>query len=954
MTGAAATTPVSVGVPKRLTTAYTLAASLIAATVIAVAAATVSIAHQQVPEGQRINQLGRQRMLTERVIASGYAVALASHATTEARQQAAGALLTANAGRAMNASALRLGDPDLGLAPADASERQVLDRVHRRDADLVAVIARLITPVSPESLSTLAGTLATLGRQQIALIDSVTQAAAAAQRAHAHRLATLQWCGVLGMLGVLALIGALIMQPAAQHMTRLLAQQQQVTRELSLTAQDLVDASVQRERQNEELEAQRNALSWNQEELLAQQATLIEQRDHLEQRTTELTRLSAILDATPDAVLAFSLTGDILYANACAERLLDDQRKRNWTHAAHAMAHGSVRTLRDIGFPAALRGGFWRGEVALRATPQTPERSMVLTLQTHRTAEGRVATISVMLQDVSAERAAQRELALNEARTRAVIDAMAEGVVVQDLAGRIVSFNASAERVLGLTADQLMGRTSMDPAWRSVDASGAALPGDQHPTMRALRDGVAIDGEIMGVQKADGSRAWLSVNARPIFEGTVTRANAAVATFTDITQQLASARELEALSLVARQSDYSIAMLDRSGALTWVNSAWETQTGYSLADVISRIPGTFLRGTHTDPGASAGIGAAIRSETRWTGEILHYHKDGHPYWTELSMSPTFSMTGECSGFVGLSRDISARRKEERERKQLAAALAVTADGIATTNAAGSIEFVNHAFARMHDQSVDDLLHSTWSALYTADESRRIAREIIPEVMHSGFWAGEATGRRSDGALYPQELSLTLMPHGGLVAVARDISERKDAEAKLRSLSLRDPLTNLYNRRGFLERADSMLRLAARQQVRCALLYGDLDAFKAVNDGFGHDAGDIALQTIGAILTTTFRDTDLIARLGGDEFTILAIDVDQHGVETILSRIAAAVMLSNAARATDQAARWELGISLGAAYFNPDDAVDVERLLRCADEAQYEQKRLRKSAARHAA
>ena len=190
----------------------------------------------------------------------------------------------------------------------------------------------------------------------------------------------------------------------------------------------------------------------------------------------------------------------------------------------------------------------------------------------------------------------------------------------------------------------------------------------------------------------------------------------------------------------------------------------------------------------------------------------------------------------------------------------------------------------------------------------------------------------------------------MLPHGGLVAVARDISDRKAVEERLLHLSIRDELTSLYNRRGFLERAESALKLATRQGVPCTLLYGDLDSFKSVNDAFGHDAGDSALRTIAMILKTSFRDTDLIARLGGDEFTILAIDVRPDEVTAIIDRIDDAIARSNARRSEDPAQAWRLGISLGVATFDPASPADVELLLRRADEAQYETKRQRKARA----
>ena len=452
----------------------------------------------------------------------------------------------------------------------------------------------------------------------------------------------------------------------------------------------------------------------------------------------------------------------------------------------------------------------------------------------------------------------------------------------------------------------------------------------------------------MAVHRGDGSRVWLSVNARPMLHAGDDSAPAALATFTDITQARLVAHEIETLSVVARQSDHAIATTDATGALTWSNPAWERLTGFTMAEAIGQRPGTLLQGTHTSSETTSQMRNAIRDGRSWTGDILNYRRDGTPYWIEMSITPTLDAASLLTGFVGLSRDITARRGADRERQQLAAAVAVTADGIAITGVSGALEFVNHAFARMHGHKASDLVQTSWSTLYDHAEAKRLLRDAIPEVTQVGFWHGESTGRRADGSVYPQELSLTLLPHGGLVAVARDISERKAAEERLLHLSVHDELTALYNRRGFLEQAESVLKLAARQGVSCALLYGDLDSFKAVNDGFGHDIGDSALRTIAGILTSSFRETDLLARLGGDEFTILAIDLRADDIALIIARIDEAIARSNERRVVDPAQAWHLGISLGVAMFKPSAPEDVESLLRRADEAQYERKRERKA------
>jgi diguanylate cyclase (GGDEF)-like protein/PAS domain S-box-containing protein len=346
--------------------------------------------------------------------------------------------------------------------------------------------------------------------------------------------------------------------------------------------------------------------------------------------------------------------------------------------------------------------------------------------------------------------------------------------------------------------------------------------------------------------------------------------------------------------------------------------------------------------------------SSIRAEEGCHGEMLNYRKDGTPYWVELTITPLHDAAGVLTGFVGMSRNITARRAADRERQTLAAALAVAADGVAIVDAMGSLEFVNQAFARQAGGRAEDLVGRVWlSTLYTPEEARYISEEGSAELTSLGFWHGEVRGKRVSGESFPQEVSLTLLPQGGMVAVVRDISERKAAEDRLKFLSTRDELTGLLNRRGFMHAADNVIREARAAGRTCALLYGDLDSFKLINDRFGHPVGDVALQEVAKLLTHTFRSTDLVARLGGDEFTVLACDVGREELDRVIARLDDAVAQHNAARSHDPASAWTLGVSLGVAFAEPDEPGDIDVLLRQADAAQYIRKSLRKSAARAA-
>lgn len=140
---------------------------------------------------------------------------------------------------------------------------------------------------------------------------------------------------------------------------------------------------------------------------------------------------------------------------------------------------------------------------------------------------------------------ARREI---DARYESVVAAMQEGVVVQGLDGSIQSCNPAAERILGLTADQLHGRTSFDPRWRAVRETGEPFPGEEHPGMVSLRTGLPLSAVVMGVHKPDGSLVWVSMNAQPIRLDPQGPHHAVVSTFIDITEARAAQDRVKRLA----------------------------------------------------------------------------------------------------------------------------------------------------------------------------------------------------------------------------------------------------------------------------------------------------------------------------------------------------------------------------------------------------------------------
>jgi diguanylate cyclase (GGDEF)-like protein len=177
----------------------------------------------------------------------------------------------------------------------------------------------------------------------------------------------------------------------------------------------------------------------------------------------------------------------------------------------------------------------------------------------------------------------------------------------------------------------------------------------------------------------------------------------------------------------------------------------------------------------------------------------------------------------------------------------------------------------------------------------------------------------------------------------VVELEIDIIQRKRAEDEIREMSLRDQLTDLYNRRGFITMVEQQLKAANRAKSSMMLVFLDVDGMKWINDTLGHEDGDKALIGTADILKETFRESDIIARMGGDEFAVLAIDMTDLNPEVLSKRLGQNMDDWNA----NKARPYKVAISWGTAIYNPESPMSLDQLISSADTLMYEQKKARK-------
>ncbi len=159
------------------------------------------------------------------------------------------------------------------------------------------------------------------------------------------------------------------------------------------------------------------------------------------------------------------------------------------------------------------------------------------------------------------------------------------------------------------------------------------------------------------------------------------------------------------------------------------------------------------------------------------------------------------------------------------------------------------------------------------------------------------------------------------------------------EEMLLALSLTDELTGLSNRRRFFVLAEQCVKVAIRAKKQSLLLYIDMDDLKWINDHRGHNEGDQALVALGVLLKKSFRESDIIARIGGDEFAVLLESPDEKD-KLLIARLKRNIRDYNA----QSSQNYQLSVSVGAAYFNPEHPISIDELLSEADISMYAQKR----------
>ena len=298
----------------------------------------------------------------------------------------------------------------------------------------------------------------------------------------------------------------------------------------------------------------------------------------------------------------------------------------------------------------------------------------------------------------------------------------------------------------------------------------------------------------------------------------------------------------------------------------------------------------------------------------------------------------------CTRTLDLKREINERKKTENKLLLALSVFDNTIDGVCITDRDNNIVNINAAFTKITGFNSEDVIGQNPSILGSGKQDSEFYKDMWKTLNANNHWQGELWNRRKNGELYPQMLTISPIVDQDnnithYLGILRDITQSQKQQEKLEMMAHFDVLTQLPNRLLLADRFTQSTAHCKRSETQLAVCFLDLDDFKPVNDKHGHDVGDQLLIEVAERIKINLRDEDTVSRQGGDEFVLLlgnisSIDECEKMLERIIFSLAKPYNIGNETIS--------IGASIGVSLY-PGDEVNLDTLLRHADQAMYQAK-----------
>jgi diguanylate cyclase (GGDEF)-like protein/PAS domain S-box-containing protein len=533
------------------------------------------------------------------------------------------------------------------------------------------------------------------------------------------------------------------------------------------------------------------------------------------------------------------------------------------------------------------------------------------------------------------------DIARREERFRTIVTQVPGAVFRISADGPVDFVSDTIEEISGYPAAQFM-RGSID-AWSEL-----IHPDDRRVHHRAVSQAVSTgkpyEIEYRIIDKS-GNEHWVSENGQPQ-PNPNPQARWIDGIISDISQRKHNEMRIEAL--LAEQS----AILDnvmfgvmfvRDRRIVSVNRRCEELFGYSPSEMTGKSTAIMFPTSEEFNAAGTRQYPSLGQGNYFSEERQYRNKVGDLFWCLVS-GCAIDASRPHDGSIWVYADITERKQAEEKLRLSATVLEHIADGVMVIGTDGRIVAINPAFTQITGYTESEAIGQDSSLTKSSRHDEAFYKRLWEELHQTGFWRGEIWNLRKNGELYLEWLTVSAVrDNAGLtthyVGVFSDITKVKESQEQLDHMAHHDPLTTLPNRLLFHDRLHHALQRAGREAQQLAILFIDLDRFKNVNDTLGHHIGDELLKQVATAFTSRLREGDTLARLGGDEFIVLLEGIDgsygaAHVAEKLVGMFEQPFIVSD----------YELFVtaSVGISLY-PNDATDLNMLIRNADVAMYQAK-----------
>ncbi len=382
-----------------------------------------------------------------------------------------------------------------------------------------------------------------------------------------------------------------------------------------------------------------------------------------------------------------------------------------------------------------------------------------------------------------------------------------------------------------------------------------------------------------------------------------------------------------------------VAMLDLKSNFIKFNSAYLSMTGFTYDELLSKNCLELTLEKDYDK-AKAAVSEVIEKGIVKNFEKNCIIKGGGTIYVNLSMA----LMPDRETILISAKDISQIKNKDRQIKEY---LHLIDENIlsSSTDLDGNITFISNAFSKMTGYSEDELLGNTHRILKHPDTPQSIYKQLWETITNDQLYSSDMQGVKKDGSSYWTNVNISPIYDQydnkiGYTAIRHDISDRKLIE----EISVRDPLTNIYNRRYFNEIVPKVLNSSKRENELLNFLMIDIDHFKLYNDTYGHQKGDeVLVEVASAIKNSLNRADDYCFRLGGEEFGVFFKSETKEKSYKFAEKIRRSIEELKIEHSKSITSEF-VTISLGLIYKNAKEIKDLQELYKQADELLYKAKK----------